>query len=135
MNEKTVKIYTKVCLPCVWKSKWTEIQRNLHKAGFKEQIFRTTYEPAWHEEATKLWGSDNYLAFAVLPDGAKVAIGAIMKHMNTEPKDKLVKAGKKKPVRKGKRHDLRGLSETTRPHRKNPVENPPVQVTVETKTR
>lgn len=125
-------IYTKVCLSCVMGSEWIDIQNKLIKAGYSLKVRRTTYDRSLHERATKLWGADNYLAFAAFPDGKVVALGAI-KGMFEEIKDKRVKAGKTKPVRKkrSKKSELRGLSNTKRRIRVDSVEDKVDEIKVE----
>lgn len=133
MNNNQLEVYTKVCLPCVLKKQWTDLQRLMTQNGYSCRVFRTTYDQALHQKATSLWGNGEYMAFAVNPDGQILSLPELRKALNRvqEPTDKLVKAGKAKPVRKGKKHDVRRLPKATRSHRKNPVENPPVQATVE----
>lgn len=126
-----LEIYTKVCLSCVMGNEWAEIQTKLTKAGYNLKVKRTTYDRSLHEKATELWGGDNYLAFASFPDGKVVALGAI-KGMFEEIKDKRVKAGKIKPVRKGKKNVQR-LRKTKRPIRVDYVEDSPSEVEVEIK--
>lgn len=131
MNKITV--YTKVCLPCVYKSRWTDIQRSVWRAGYDTKIVRTTYDQEAHKEATTLWGADNYIAFAIMPNGEAVAVGRIKK-MFDDIHDKMIKAGKSKPVRKGKKNVQR-LRKTKRPIRVDAVEDTPGKIKVETKTR
>lgn len=121
-----VNIYSKVCLSCVMGEEWVNIQTTLIKNGYNLKVRRTTYDRSLHELATKLWGSDNYIAFAEFPDGKVMGLGEI-KGMFEDIKDKLVKEGKSKPIRKkrSRKSDLRGLSKTKRPSRKNHVEGSP----------
>ena len=132
---KDLDIYTKVCLSCVMGDEWVEIQTKLIKAGYNLKVRRTTYDRSLHEKATVLWGGDNYLAFAAFPDGRVVSIGAIKGMMEEDIKDKRVKAGKAKLVRKkrSKKSDLRGLSKTKRPIRVSYVEDSPLEIEVEDK--
>ncbi len=137
---KDLDIYTKVCLSCVMGDEWVEIQTKLIKAGYNLKVRRTTYDRSLHEKATVLWGGDNYLAFAAFPDGRVVSIGAIKGMVDLaegikDIKDKMVKAGKAKPVRKkrSKKSDLRGLSKTKRPIRVSYVEDSPLEIEVEDK--
>ena len=125
------EIYTKVCLPCVLKEEWVKLQNELVEHGYKAVIRRTTYDPSLHRKATRLWGDKNYLAFAVFPDGKVVGLGEI-KRMFEDIKDKRVKAGKTKPVRKGKKNVQR-LRKTKRPIRLDYVEDSPSEVEVENK--
>ena len=131
-----IEIYTKVCLNCVMKDEWNDIQRTMRAKGYTWRVFRTTYQPSLHQKASKLWGDDNYIAFAVLPDGGRVAIGGLKDKMN-EPEqinDKLVKPGKTKPVRKGKKNVQR-LRKTKRPIRVDSLEGEVGKIKVETKAR
>ena len=136
MNNQ-LEIYTKVCLPCVLKSKWTDLQRLMARNKIPFRVFRTTYDQALHSKATNLWGNGAYMAFAVFPNGKIVSLSELRRELNRidEPTDKLVKAGKAKPVRKGKKHDVRRLPKTTRPQGKNLVEDSPVEDSLQTKTR
>lgn len=130
-------IYTKVCLPCVMDKDWTRLQLRLIHAGYKLHVRRTTYDPSLHKQASKLWGDENYLAFAAFPDGKITALGAINDMLDNEIKDKRVKAGKTKPVRKkrSKKNDMLGLPKTPRRIRLDAVESEAVEIKVETKTR
>lgn len=131
-----IVIYTKVCLPCVMKENWKELQRTMLAAGYEAKVVRTTYDTSAHKEATELWGSDNYVAFAIMPNGEAVAVGKAKK-MFGEIKDKMIKPGKTKPVRKGKKHvqGLRQAKNHKRPIRVSAVEDTPVEVKVENKSR
>lgn len=131
-----LEIFSKVCLPCVMGDDWTRIQAKLIQKGYRLKVRRTTYDPRLHEIASGLWGGDNYLAFASFRDGKVVALGAL-ESMIDDLKDKRVKAGKSKPVRKkrSKKNELCGLSKTARPIRVDSVESEAVEIKVETKTR
>lgn len=128
-----VNVYTKVCLPCVMKKDWKETQRAIWNAGYEINLIRTTYDPGYREEAEKLWGSDNYVAFVLMPNGEAVTLGKA-KLMFDNIKDKLVEAGKTKPVRKGKKN-VQGLRKAKRSIRMDAVEDSPVEIKVQTKTR
>lgn len=130
---KQVNVYTKVCLPCVMKKNWQETQRAIWNAGYEISITRTTYDSGAHKEAMDIWGSDDYVAFVLMPNGEAVTLGKA-KHMFEEIKDKMVKAGKTKPVRKGKKH-VQGLRQAKRSLRVDDVEDSPVEIKVQTKTR
>lgn len=125
-------IYTKVCLSCVMGDEWGKIQTSIIKHGYNIKVYRTTYDSSLHKKATELWGNDDYLAFAVFPDGKCVAVGAI-ENMFEEIKDKRVKAGKAKPVRKkrSRKSELRGLSNTKRRIRVDSVEDKVDEIKVE----
>lgn len=56
-------IYTKICLPCVYEDGWTHIQSWAGVNDVKIKVRRTTYNPLWHELATKAYGDDKYFAF------------------------------------------------------------------------
>lgn len=129
-----IDIYTKYCLPCVMDKDWTRLQLRLIRAGYKLHVRRTTYDPSLHKKATKLWGDENYLAFAVFPDGKVAALGAI-ETMLDDIKDKRVKAGKTKPVRKkrSKKNDVLGLPKTSRRIRVDSVESEAMEIKVENK--
>ena len=129
MNKVT--IYSKVCLPCVMKKDWEKTQRAIWNAGYETHIVRTTYDTVAHKEATMLWGSDNYVAFVLMPNGTVETIGKARK-MFEEIKDKMVKAGKTKPVRKGKKNVQR-LRKTKRSVGVDAVEDSPVEIKVQTK--
>ena len=132
MNNNVISIYTKVCLPCVLKKEWKELQRAIWDAGYNIETLRTTYDEGLHKEATELWGSDNYVAFALMPNGTVQSLRKAKK-MLEDIKDKRVKAGKSKPVRKGK--NVQGLRKTKRPIRVDAVEDSPVEIEVQNKTR
>lgn len=129
----SVNVYTKVCLPCVMKKNWQDTQRAIWSAGYDIALIRTTYESGAHKEAMKIWGSDDYVAFVLMPNGEAVTLGKA-KHMFEEIKDKMVKAGKTKPVRKGKKN-VQGLRKAKRSIRVDAVEDSPVEIKVQTETR
>lgn len=131
-----INVYTKVCLPCVDKKLWTKFEKAVWSAGYDIRTIRTTYDKGLHKEATELWGSDNYVAFALLPNGEVKNIKESIK-MFEEIKDKLVKAGKTKPVRKGKKNvqGLRKTKPTKKPIRVSYVEDSPNEIKVQDKTR
>ena len=129
----SVNVYTKVCLPCVMKKNWQRTQRAIWNAGYEINIIRTTYDSGSHAEAMKIWGSDDYVAFVLMPNGEAVTLGKA-ELMFENIKDKLVKAGKSKPVRKGKKN-VQGLRKAKRPIRVDSVEDSPVEIKVQTKTR
>lgn len=131
--KNSVNVYTKVCLPCVMKKNWQEAQRAIWNAGYEINIIRTTYDSGSHKEAQTIWGSDDYVAFVLMPNGEAVTLGKA-KHMFEDIKDKLVKAGKSKPVRKGKKN-VQGLRKAKRPIRVDHVEDSPSKIEVETKAR
>lgn len=126
-----IKIYSKVCLNCVYKGEWEKIRKAIWGAGYEITTYRTTYDSKLHQKATELWGNPEYIAFAEMPNGQILGLGEIRKMLEKEIKDKLVKAGKSKPVRKGKRNELRGLSKTKRHIRVDSVEDSPSEVEVE----
>ncbi len=133
MNSNRLNLYTKVCLPCVDKKLWEGFQRAVWSAGYELNVIRTTYAPELHQEATKIWGGEDYLAFIIAPNGEALTINEAKK-MFEEIKDKLVKAGKSKPVRKGKKH-VQGLRQTKRSVRVDSVEDSPSEIKVQTETR
>lgn len=133
MDKNTIAVYTKVCLPCVDKKLWDGFQRAVWSAGYEVKTIRTTYAPELHKEATELWGNENYVAFVIAPNGEALTIKEAKK-MFEEIKDKLVKAGKSKPVRKGKKN-VQGLRKAKRPIRVDIVETPPAEIKVETKAQ
>ena len=129
-----VNIYSKVCLPCVMKKQeWHDFQRSVWNAGYEINMIRTTYDKELHKEATKLWGDEGYIAFVLMPNGEAVTLGKAELMFNNI-KDKLVEAGKTKPVRKGKKN-VQGLRKTKRPIRVDAVEDSPSEIKVEAKTR
>lgn len=129
MNSNRLNLYTKVCLPCVDKKLWEGFQKAVWSAGYELNVIRTTYAPELHQEATKIWGGEDYLAFIIGPNGDALTIKEAKK-MFEEIKDKLVKAGKSKPVRKGNKNVQR-LRKTKRPIRVDAVEDSPVEIKVE----
>lgn len=129
MNSNRLNLYTKVCLPCVDKKLWEGFQKAVWSAGYELNVIRTTYAPELHQEATKIWGGEEYLAFIIAPNGEALTINEAKK-MFEEIKDKLVKAGKSKPVRKGKKH-VQGLRQAKRSVRVDIVEDSPSEIKVE----
>ena len=124
-----IDIYTKVCLPCVMKKEWPEFRRTVTSAGYEIKMIRTTYDQGLHKEASEIWGNEGYTAFVLAPNGEALSIPKAKK-MFEEIKDNRVKAGKSKPVRKGKKN-VQGLRQTKRPIRVDIVENPPSEIKVE----
>lgn len=133
MERKRINIYSKVCLQCVYKDEWKEVQQSIWRAGYEFNLIRTTYDKGAHKEATELWGDENYVAFALMPNGEALTLGKAKK-MFEGMKDKRVRAGKAKPIRKGNKN-VQGLRKTKRPIRVDAVEDTPVEIKVETKPR
>ena len=134
MSNNTIPIYSKVCLPCVMKKQeWHDFERAVWNAGYEYKVYRTTYDKALHKEATELWGSDNYIAFVIAPNGEALSLPKA-KEMFEDIRDKKVKAGKTKPVRKVKKNVQR-LRQTKRPIRVDAVEDSPVEIKVQNKAR
>lgn len=131
MSKKLLPIYTKVCLPCVLKKEWQELRQAAANAGYEFEVVRTTYAKELHKEASELWGGEGYIAFVIGPNGEALSIKEARK-MFDEIKDKMVKAGKSKPVRKGKKHVQR-LRKTKGPIRVDGVEDSPDEIKVEVK--
>ena len=124
-----INIYTKVCLPCVMKKEWPEFRRSVTSAGYEIKMIRTTYDQGLHKEASKIWGNEGYTAFVLAPNGEALSIPEAKK-MFDGIKDKMIKAGKSKPVRKGNKNVQR-LRKTKRPIRVDAVEDSPVEIKVE----
>lgn len=93
-------IYTKVCLPCVYEDGWTLVQSWAGVNDVKIKVRRTTYNPLWHERATKAYGSDKYLAFAKI-NGKKIKISTMIKNLK-EGDDLHKLLGAKRPTRKNR---------------------------------
>ena len=128
MSINKITDYTKVCLPCVDKKLWEKFQRATWNAGYEVQTIRTTYDQQAHKEATMLWGSDNYIAFCLAPNGEALSLKKGIE-MFEGIKDKLVTEGKSKPVRKVKKNVQR-LRKTKRPIQVDAVEDSPVETKV-----
>ena len=58
-----VKIYTKICLQCVYGEMYNNTMTEMAKRGIVPEIIRTQYLPKAHEEATQIYGNENYIAF------------------------------------------------------------------------
>ena len=83
MNEiKPLTIYSKHCIRCQFHD------------GYVIKLCRTVLDKAYHQEATKLWGDEDYPAF-VEKDGKVKGLKEFMDEI-TKPKRK------KKPVKEGK---------------------------------
>lgn len=76
-------VYTKVCLPCVYGEGWTLAQKWAIANKVYLKVRRTTYNPLWHELATKVCGSDKYLAFMKI-GRRKIKIGTMIKRLKEE---------------------------------------------------
>lgn len=58
------KIYSKFCLPCIAEKELKAVQQwALSTFGSTIEVVRTTYRPKLQEEANKIFGGVNYLAF------------------------------------------------------------------------
>ena len=137
---KKVTVYTKVCLPCVDKKLWNDFQREVWKAGLDIKTVRTTYSAEAHADAVDLWGGNDYTAFVIVPNGDALNLKEateMFKDINERIerldaiRDKRVKSGKAKPVRKGKKNVQR-LRQTERPIGLDSVEDSLVEIKVET---
>lgn len=101
-------IYTKICLHCVYGEMFQNTMNRMHKKGMYENVLRTQYLPKLHEEATKLYGNENYVAFVYFPDTGKVVdfyeymIQLENEENSTEEKTVKTNVVKKKPTSKTK---------------------------------
>lgn len=106
------KIYTKICLHCVYQEQFNKTQTLMNKAGIVAETIRTQYLPKAHAEATQIYGNENYIAFVYFPATKKVIDfaqfmndmenGVDMKEEQELPKTK-VNIKKTKPTRGGKK--------------------------------
>lgn len=76
-------IYTKICLPCVYGEDWTLAQKWAITNKVNLKMRRTTYNPLWHELATKAYGSDKYLAFMKI-GRRKIKISTMIKRLKED---------------------------------------------------
>lgn len=102
-------IYTKICLHCVYGESFDNAMAFLHRNNIVEEIKRTTYLPDLHEQATEIYGADNYVAFVVYNGqvmdweemSKKIADGKEFGEIFSQEKPKKDKR-KAKPVQAGK---------------------------------
>lgn len=107
-SNEIIRIYSKFCVPCVKGDRFKELEAYCRDRGIVLELCRTTYQPALHQEATKIWGDENYTIFLRLRNGklfdfdeaAKIIEdgGELIVEKPTEKKVKI----KKKPITKGK---------------------------------
>ena len=89
-------VYTKFCLPCLMEDFWQQFQKEATKRKFEIKVIRTSYRPFSHRKAVEIWGSDDYSAFAVFPNGDALKLERIMDMWTDDVKNKMAKPGKKK---------------------------------------
>lgn len=104
-----VIIYTKYCLDCMWADEWLKVTSWLQHERIALKVKRTTYRPDWHQVATKLFGSEDYTAFAVV-NGEVIDFMEFAK----DCKNKLVELGKTKETES----DVQGLPKAEGGNRK-----------------
>lgn len=105
---KELVVWTKFCVPCVNREGWDLFEEYCKKNGYIATMIRTTYLPQLHEQATALYGSENYTIF-IQKDGqlldfdyavSKIRAG---EELFVEPiPEKTVRIAKK-PIKRGKR--------------------------------
>lgn len=99
-------IYTKVCLPCVFKNKWALVQGWAVAHDVDLQVRRTTYNPIYHKMAVNAYGGDKYLAFAKIKDAtidlARLAEMIEVENIEEENNDLRELLRAKKSTRKGR---------------------------------
>ena len=122
-----VNVYSKFCMGCVLGESWGKLLVKAVKKGYDVKVHRTTYRPLLHKKASKLYGSQNYAFFFEIEGEIKSL--EEFKEMIDDIKDKRVKSGKKKPVRR-----KNGMS-TRKPKRirVDSVESEVVEIKVENK--
>lgn len=108
-SNEIVRIYSKFCVPCVKGEKYKELEEYCRERNVVLEICRTTYQPALHEEATRIWGDEKYVMFLSLLSGKKYdfdeAIELIEEGVELFEEKPIVEKKpkvKKKPIKKGK---------------------------------
>lgn len=104
-NEKVIKIYTKFCIDCIRSEEMKILLPYCRENGFDVEIVRTSYRPKLHDEASRLWGGEDYTMFLVY-GGERIdfdyAIEQIRKGIGIFKTEKKANVTKKKPTNKGK---------------------------------
>lgn len=114
MANKTITIYSKHCFKCMYGEQYNFIRNWSYSKGYDLEIKRTAYRPAWHKEATELWGGEDYSAFVVNERGKVMELSNFL----DKCRNKAVRAGKKKGTKK---NDVQGLSKAKRSSRASSV--------------
>ena len=95
MNEiKPLTIYSKHCIRCQFHDELKTLTLWATANGYAIKLCRTVLDKTYHQEATKLWGDEDYPAFVEI-DGKVKGLKEFMDDI-TKPKRK------KKPVKEGK---------------------------------
>ena len=103
-----VIVWTKFCVPCVNREGWEIFEEYCKKRGVVVTVVRTTYLTQLHEQATALWGGEDYTIFIQKNRECldfNYAIKCIKngEEIFEEPIPEKVVKIRKKPVRGGKK--------------------------------
>lgn len=115
-------VYSKFCVPCIYKEKWSNFQRLAREKGHKVKVVRTTYRPLAHAKATKIWGDEYYSTFVAFPTGSNKTINECLDMWQDSAQNKMVKPGRVKSRRK--KNDMQRLRKAKRSVRVDRAENP-----------
>lgn len=91
---KPLTIYSKHCIRCQFHDELKVLTLWATANGYAIKLCRTVLDKSYHQEATKLWGDEDYPAFVEM-DGKVESIPDFIETI-TKPKKK------SKPVKKGK---------------------------------
>ena len=114
--ENNVIVWSKFCLPCIRPEAWSRFEKYCQSNGWLITMCRTTYLPKLHEQATSIWGNENYTMFVQkgsdyydfdyavekIDNGEELFVEKLPEKKIDIKKTKPVKVGKKKGVKSAK---------------------------------
>lgn len=101
---KRILVYHKPCLTCAF-GDWHLVRNWATQQGIVLKERRTEYNPLWHQEATRVWGSEMYPPFLTDADGRNYITVeyALEKIKKKEDDDLLELFGAKNTTRKSRK--------------------------------
>jgi len=109
MPENEVIVWSKFCVQCIRPEEWKRFEKYCQLKGWFITVCRTTYLPKLHEQATSIYGSENYTMFMQKDkmiydfDYAIKKIDDGEELFTEELPNKKVDIKKTKPAKRGKR--------------------------------
>lgn len=114
--ENNVIVWSKFCLPCIRQEAWSRFEKYCQSKGWLITMCRTTYLPKLHEQATSIWGNENYTMFVQkggdyydfdyamekIDNGEELFVEKLPEKKIDIKKTKPVKVGKKKGAKSAK---------------------------------
>ncbi|MBR3207724.1 MAG: hypothetical protein IKF58_15125 [Bacillus sp. (in: Bacteria)] len=128
MTKKTITVYSKHCFKCLYGEQYNFIRNWAYSKGYNLEIKRTAYRPAWHKEATELWGGEDYNVIVVGERGGAMSLENFL----DKCRNKAVRSGKKKGAKKS---GVQGLRKAKRSSRASSVADKKTEAKVENEVK